>query len=48
MKRKFSDQIRSKTRVAQTNEALLEVLCHNLVVLIHEMKRIWRVASFHP
>ena len=37
MKRKFSDNVRSKTEVAQTNEVLLKVLCHNLVCLIHEM-----------
>jgi transposase len=37
MKRKFGDCIRSKSPVAQRNEALLKVLCHNLVVLIHEI-----------
>ena len=37
LKRKFGDNIRSKTPTAQVNEALLKVLCHNLVVLIHEM-----------
>lgn len=37
MKRKFGDSIRSKTDVAMVNEVLCEVLCHNLVVLIHEM-----------
>ena len=37
IKRKFSDSVRSKTEVAQTNEVLLKVLCHNLVCLIHEM-----------
>ncbi len=31
MKRKFSDQVRSKTPVAQINEALLKLLCHNIV-----------------
>jgi hypothetical protein len=36
MKRKFEDQIRSKSPVAQINETLLKVLCHNLVCLIHE------------
>jgi hypothetical protein len=34
MKRKFSDQIRSKTPTAQINEALLKVLCQNLVCLV--------------
>jgi len=37
MKRKFGDQIRSKTRIAQINETLLKVLCHNLVCVIHEI-----------
>jgi transposase len=37
MKRKFGDTIRSKSPVAQRNEALLKVLCYNLVCLIHEI-----------
>ncbi len=37
MKRKFGDGLRSKTDVAMVNEALCKILCHNLVVLIHEM-----------
>jgi transposase len=37
MKRKFGDSIRSKTDTAMVNEVLCKVLCHNLVVLIHEM-----------
>ena len=37
MKRKFGDGLRSKTDVEIANEALCKVLCHNLVVLIHEM-----------
>ena len=37
MKRKFGDSLRSKTDVAMMNEALCKILCHNLVVLIHEM-----------
>jgi transposase len=36
MKRKFGDGLRSKTDVAMVNETLCKVLCHNLVVLIHE------------
>lgn len=36
IKRKFGDFVRSKTDVAMVNEALAKVLCHNLVVLIHE------------
>lgn len=37
MKRKFGDGLRSKIDVAMANEALCKVLCHNLVVLIHEV-----------
>lgn len=37
IKRKFGDSLRSKTDIAMVNEALAKVLCHNLVVLIHEM-----------
>jgi transposase len=37
MKRKFGDTIRSKSPVAQRNEALLKVLCHNIVCVIHAM-----------
>lgn len=36
LKRKFGDALRSKTPTAMVNEALCKVLCHNLVVLIHE------------
>lgn len=37
IKRKFGDSLRSKGDIAMTNEALCKILCHNLVVLIHEM-----------
>jgi hypothetical protein len=37
VKTKFGDSLRSKTDVAQVNETFAKVLCHNLVVLIHEM-----------
>lgn len=36
IKRKFGDSLRSKTDVAMVNETLCKVICHNLVVLIHE------------
>src|SRR5712692_9141909 len=39
MKRKFGDFIRSKTEIAQINEALLKVVDHNLVCrLLFERK----------
>jgi len=37
IKSKFGQRLRSKSMTAQINEALCKVLCHNLVVLIHEM-----------
>lgn len=40
LKRKFGDALRSKTDTAMLNEALCKVLCHNLVVLIHEMQEL--------
>ncbi len=40
MKRKFRDGLRSKTETAMVNETLCKVLCHNLVVLIHETQEL--------
>lgn len=37
IKAKFGDALRSKTKTAQTNEALLKVLCHNICCLIQSM-----------
>ena len=37
MKRKFGDIIRAKTPIAQRNELLLKVLCHNIVCIVHEV-----------
>jgi transposase len=37
IKAKFRDHVRSKTDVAMRNEALAKILCHNIVVVIHEM-----------
>ena len=37
VKRKFGDSLRSKTDTALLNETLCKIVCHNLVVLIHEM-----------
>ncbi len=37
IKTKFGDSVRSKEKTAQINEVLLKVLCHNIVVLVHEM-----------
>jgi len=37
MKRVFGDTLRSKGRIAQTNELLLKVIVHNIVCLVHSM-----------
>lgn len=37
IKAKFGDGLRSKTKVAQRNEALLKVLCHNICCLIQSI-----------
>lgn len=37
IKRKFGDAVRSKTDIAIKNEVLAKIVCHNIVVLIHEM-----------
>ena len=37
LKRKFGTGVRSKLLVAQMNEVLLKVLCHNLSVLVHSI-----------
>jgi transposase len=37
IKRVFGDSVRSKTPIAQINEVLLKILCHNIRVLVHEI-----------
>jgi transposase len=46
MKRKFGDSLRSKGDTAMVNGALCKILCHNLVVLIHEMAELGIEATF--
>ena len=46
MKRKFGDTLRSKTLVAQRNELLLKVLCHNIVCVVHEIHESGVAAMF--
>lgn len=40
MKRKFGDDVRSKTEVAMKNEVLCKILCHNICCLIHESREL--------
>jgi hypothetical protein len=37
IKTKFGGMVRSKTPVAQVNEVLCKILCHNICVLIQSM-----------
>lgn len=46
MKRKFGDSVRSKTETACKNEVLAKVLCHNLVVVVHEMHELGIAPDF--
>jgi transposase len=40
VKRKFGSAVRSKKFVAQVNEVLCKILCHNLAVLAHAMSEL--------
>ena len=40
VKRKFGNYLRTKTFTGQTNEILCKAVCHNIVVMIHEMNEI--------
>jgi transposase len=40
VKRKFGGAVRSKKFVAQVNEILCKILCHNLAVLAHAMREL--------
>ena len=46
IKRVFGDSVRSKTPVAQVNEVLLKILCHNIRCLIHEMHELGIAPAF--
>jgi transposase len=46
IKRKFGEIIRSKTPIAQRNELLLKVLCHNITCLIHEIHESGATSAF--
>lgn len=37
LKRKFGENTRSKTPVAQVNEVLCKLIAYNLTVVVHEM-----------
>jgi len=46
IKAKFGASVRSKKRVAQTNEILCKVLCHNLSVLVHSIYELGIAPTF--
>ncbi len=46
IKAKFGERLRSKTEVAQTNEVLLKVLCHNICCLIRPMRELGLEPTF--
>lgn len=48
VKRKFGDAVRSKTEVAVKNEVLAKLVCHNVVVVIHEMHELGITPEFSP
>lgn len=48
IKAKFGDALRSKTQIAQFNEALCKVLCHNICVVIQSMHELGVSPQFAP
>ena len=46
MKAKFGGSVRAKTPVAQVNEVLCKVLCHNICVLIQSMYELGITPTF--
>jgi len=45
IKSKFGSRLRSKTRIAQINELLAKILCHNICVVIHELHELGLVSN---
>ena len=46
IKSKFGGAVRSKLPVAQTNEVLAKVLCHNLTCIVHAVAEFGIDADF--
>jgi transposase len=47
LKTKFGDSVNAKNRQAQFTEVLLKLLCHNIVVVIHETHELGITAEFN-
>ena len=47
LKAKFGDAVKSKNWTAQQNEMLAKILCHNIVVVTHEMYELGIEANFN-
>jgi hypothetical protein len=48
VKRKFGDAVKAKTTTAMKNEVLAKLVCHNVVVCIHEMFALGISVDFGP
>lgn len=48
IKRKFGPRLRSRTDAALKNELLCRFLCHNIIVLIHEIHELGIMPEFWP
>lgn len=48
VKSKFGDAVRSKLWTAQVNEVLCKIICHNIVVIVHEMHELGISPDFCP
>ncbi len=46
IKTKFKDNLRSKSKIAQINELLLKILCHNICVVIQEVAELGIESKF--
>ncbi|MEJ2267666.1 MAG: transposase, partial [Nanoarchaeota archaeon] len=46
IKTKFKDNLRSKSKTSQVNELLLKLLCHNIIVIAHEISELGIKSEF--
>ena len=48
IKAKFGGAVRSKTPVAQVNEVMTKILCHNICVLVQSVYELGIAPTFGP